>query len=226
MKQLILDLALPAPWTLDNFICGQNAEALHFVAAIAYGPLPETSLYLWGARGVGKTHILKAVTKASEQQGRPAYYLDCQQQTFPDNLADYTLLAVDNIEYLNKDNQIVLFDLYNTYKEEKRNFLAAGPYPPMLLSLRQDLTTRLGWGLVYELKTLSDTDKFTALKLRAQHLGFALSDELVQYLLQHTARDLPSLMQVLTQLDQLALTKHRHITLPLLREVLHSPIKE
>jgi DnaA family protein len=222
MKQLILDLALPAPWTLDNFICGQNAEALHFVAAIAYGPLPDTSLYLWGGSGAGKTHILKAATRASEQQGRPAYYLDCQQHPVPDDLTHYALLALDNIEHSTRENQITLFDLYNTYKEEGRNFLAAGAYPPMLLPLRQDLSTRLGWGLVYELKLLSDTDKFTALKLRAQHLGFVLSDELVQYLLHHATRDLPSLMQVLTQLDQLALTQHRSITLPLLKEVLYA----
>jgi DnaA family protein len=226
VKQLILDLALPAPWTLDNFICGQNAEALHFVAAIAYGPLPDTSLYLWGSGGAGKTHILKAVTQASEQQGRPAYYLDCRQHAIPDHVSNYALLAVDNIEQASSDEQIVLFDLYNTYKEEGRNFLAAGSYPPMLLPLRQDLTTRLGWGLVYELKPLSDTDKLTALKLRAQHLGFVLSDELVHYLLHHATRDLPSLMQVLTQLDQLALTKHRHITLPLLKEALQSPLEE
>ena len=216
MKQLILDLALPVPWTLDNFICGQNAEALHFVAMIASMPLSDISLCLWGGAGVGKTHILKAATNASEHQGRSAYYLDCQHNAIPDNLNDYALLAVDNIECLNSDNQIVMFDFYNTFKEDGRNFLAAGNASPMRLPLRKDLATRLGWGLVYELKPLSDIDKFLAIQQRAQHLGCILSDDLIHYLLRHATRDLPFLMRVLTQLDHVALMLHRHITLPFL----------
>lgn len=220
MKQQILDLALPEPWTLQNFIFGQNEELLHQIAVAAYGPLPETSLYLWSMSGAGKTHILKAATLASNQQGRAAYYLDIKTNPLPDNLADYQLLAIDNISALNENDQIRIFDLYNTYKESGNNFLVAGEMPPMLLPLRRDLSSRLGWGLVYELKTLSDTDKYSALQQRAQHLGFALSEEVTQYLLRHTARDLASLMQILAKLDELALTQHRHITLPLLREVL------
>lgn len=220
MKQLILDLALPAPWTLERFICGKNAEALHFVGEMAHATLAETSLYLWGESGVGKTHMLKAAVKASEQQGRLACYLDCRHSDFSVSFVDYKLLAIDNIESLNSEQQIVIFDLYNTYKETGRKFLAAGTHPPMLSSLRRDLATRLGWGLVYELKALSDEDKLLALQNRAQHLGFTLSGELAQYLLWHASRDMPSLMQALTELDRLALTKQRHITLPLLREVL------
>lgn len=220
MKQLILDLALPEPWTLQNFIRGQNEELLHHIAICAYGPLPESSLYLWGMPATGKTHILKATTHASNQQNHPAYYLDCQQNPLPTNLNDYALLAIDNIHCLDESNQITIFDLYNTYKESGRNFLAAGNASPMVLPLRKDLTTRLGWGLVYELKPLSDADKFDALQQRAQHLGFTLTDEVTQYLLRHTSRDLNALMQLLAKLDKLALTEHRHITIPLLKSLL------
>lgn len=223
MQQLILDLALPAPWTLQNFICGQNEELLHHIAAIAYGPFFASSLYLWGSTATGKSHILKATTHASNQQGHPAYYVD-GQSVLPAALEDYALLAIDNIHCLNESDQIRAFDLYNTYRESGRNFLAAGNTSPAFLPLRKDLSTRLGWGLVYELKPLSDTDKFSALQQRAQHLGFTLSDEVTQYLLRHTDRDLPSLMLLLTKLDELALTQHRHITIPLLKEILQKPL--
>ena len=224
MQQLILDLALPAPWTLQNFVCGQNEELLHHIAAIAYGPFFASSLYLWGSAATGKTHILKATSYASNQQGHPAYYVDGQSGPLPENLETYALLAIDNIHCLHEKDQIRAFDLYNTYRESGRNFLAAGNTSPAFLPLRKDLSTRLGWGLVYELKPLSDTDKCSALQQRAHHLGFILSDEVTQYLLHHTARDLPSLMQLLTKLDELALTQHRHITIPLLKEILQKPL--
>jgi DnaA family protein len=220
MKQLLLDLALPTPWTFEEFVPGENAEALHFVAMMTREPLPEYAIYLWGDKGAGKTHLLRAAIKATQKNGHTAQYLDCACDSIVYPLPGCDLLAIDNVMLLNDSQQIVIFDHYNTMKEQGRNLLFAGDLPPMLLPLRPDLTTRLGWGLVYELKGLSDEDKRLALQTRAQHLGFILTDEQTAYLLRHASRDMPSLMTVLTVLDQLALAKHRQITLPLLKDAL------
>ena len=90
----------------------------------------------------------------------------------------------------------------------------------MLLPLRDDLTTRLGWGLVYQLKTLSDADKAAALQRYARRLGFELGEELVDYLMRHAERDLPSLYRKIANLNALSLSKQRPVTLSLLREAL------
>jgi chromosomal replication initiation ATPase DnaA len=61
MKQLALDIAAPAAPSLDNFIAGRNAEAIVALYALANGANTESFIYLWGASGCGRTHLLRAV---------------------------------------------------------------------------------------------------------------------------------------------------------------------
>jgi DnaA family protein len=98
--------------------------------------------------------------------------------------------------------------------------LAAGRVPPLQLALREDLRTRLGWGLVYQLKPLSDADKAVHLRAEAARRGLRLSEEVVGYLLTRLPRDLPNLNSVLDGLDRYSLATHRPVTLPLVREAL------
>jgi DnaA family protein len=98
--------------------------------------------------------------------------------------------------------------------------LAAGNAPPTGLALREDLRTRLGWGLVYQLRPLADAEKAQYLRAEATRRGFALSEEVVWYLLTHLPRDLGRLRALLDRLDRHSLARQRPVTLPLVREVL------
>jgi len=100
--------------------------------------------------------------------------------------------------------------------------LAAGDAPPAQLALRDDLKSRLAWGLVYQLRPLSDADKALHLRAEAARRGLELADEVVWYLLNRLPRDLPRLNATLDLLDRYSLSRQRHITLPLVREALAS----
>ena len=91
---------------------------------------------------------------------------------------------------------------------------------PAGLALREDLRTRLAWGLVYQLRPLSDADKAEHLRAAAARRGLRLSDEVVGYLLTRLPRDLPSLNGVLDALDRYSLAAKRPVTVPLVREAL------
>jgi DnaA family protein len=132
------------------------------------------------------------------------------------------MLAVDDVETLGAQAQLEFFHLYNALRECQGVVLAAGNAAPARLQLRADLLTRLGWGLVFQVHALSDDDKRIALKRHAAARAFDLRDEIVEYLLRHLKRDLPSLMAVLDALDRYSLETKRSITLPLLRELLQS----
>src|SRR5919108_695820 len=88
------------------------------------------------------------------------------------------------------------------------------------VALREDLRTRLAWGLVYQLKPLSDADKARHLHAQAARRGLRLPDEVVGYLLTRLPRDLASLNAVLEALDRYSLSAKRPVTLPLVREAL------
>ena len=88
------------------------------------------------------------------------------------------------------------------------------------LELREDLVTRLAWGLVYQLHALTDEEKARALAERATSRGFRLRREVADFLLTRARRDLPSLLAMLDALDRYSLETKRPITVPLARELL------
>lgn len=197
MRQLPLPISAAAQPSLDNYVAGANAEALDRVRALAAGRLAEAMVYLWGEPGSGRTHLLRAAAQANPG-----------------------LVTADDVETLDPGQQHALFIAINTARDGGPGVLTAGNAPPAGLQLREDLRTRLAWGLVYHLKPLSDPDKVRHLRAEAAHRGLELSDEVVWYLLSHLPRDLATLRTVLDRLDRHSLARKRAITLPLVREAL------
>lgn len=209
MKQLLLDIA-PAPEpSLVNFVAGRNSELLTVLRDLAGNAHGKRSLYIWGGTGSGRSHLLKAAHAHFIQTG----------------LKDGELSIVDDIETTDDATQIALFNRFNELRDSGGAFIAAGPCAPIQLDIRDDLRTRLGWGLVYQVFALSDAEKAEALQRHAAERGFRLPGDVVDYLLRHVRRDLPSLMGMLDALDEWSLTAKRPVTVPLLRQLLQLPLK-
>jgi DnaA family protein len=130
------------------------------------------------------------------------------------------VVAVGAVEALDELAQIALFALYNRLRENGGVLLVSGASAPAHLQLRDDLRTRLGWGLVYQVQALSDEEKALALNQHAQARGLTLPPEVTHYLLRHGRRDLPSLLGVLDALDEHCLRLKRAPSVPLLKEVM------
>ena len=224
MSQLLLDIAPDRRPTLDNFVVGRNLELLSALRHALSGDSSERFFYVWGGTGSGKTHLLQACVSAAQDMQQSAIYA---QGNVPPRVLDMgaTMVAVDDVGQLDDAAQIGLFDLYNQMRDNGAMLLVSGMESPLHLKLRDDLRTRLGWGLVYQVHSLSDAEKAQALTQHAHSLGFVLPTEVTQYLLRHGRRDLPSLMAVLESLDAHSLRLHRPPTVPLLKEVLRHELK-
>ena len=219
-EQLVFDLATPEPPSFGSFLPGGNAEALAVVKALAGGEAGETGLMLWGVPGAGKTHLLRATVAAVAARGRPAVFVATPDELSGrelDVLVGQDVVAIDDIDRAGPDAQGRLFTLFNGLREQGRHLVVASRIPLAALSLREDLRTRLGWGLVYEVTPLADADKPAALAAYARGRGFALADDVIQYLLAHGRRDMAALVNVLAALDRYSLSTKRPITVPLLR---------
>lgn len=229
MRQLLLNLEAPKPPSLDSFVTGRNAELAArldtLVQADLAGAAPafdERFLYVWGAAGAGKSHLLHALADATG--GR---YLDAKALTSPAAIeVAFThdpatrLYLIDDCDRLNPLAQIAAFGLFNQARDNGGALVAAGALPPALLALREDLRTRLGWGLVYQLHELTDAEKIEALTRAAEARALMLSPGVLPYLITHFQRDMRSLSAMLDALDRYSLETQRPITLPLLRNLL------
>jgi len=195
MKQLLLDIQPAPPQSLDNFIVGHNAEAVASIYYLLEDSAESSFIYLWGAAGSGKSHLLNAAN----------------------NLGVH---IADDVHLLDNDGQIDLFNTYNQLKADGSKLIAAGLHAPSQMHLRDDLATRLAWGLVYQLQPLTDTEKAEALKNHATERGMRLPDEVIAYCLRYLRRDLPTLMSTLNALDEWSLTEKKPVTVQMLKKLL------
>ena len=217
MRQLLLQLAPPPEPTLDNYVPGRNGAALQALRHIAAGARAEHFVYLWGEPGSGRSHLLRGLARAAV--GRKAVYFD---GALGGGAAEYCLIAIDEVQSLSAQDQVELFDLYNRARAGGGALVAGGDAAPARLALREDLRSRLAWGLAFQLHPLSDEEKAAALREHASARALALGDEVIAYLLKHARRDMASLIGILDALDRYSLEHKRALTLPLVREALDS----
>jgi DnaA family protein len=221
-RQLLLDIRPSQPPSLENFVVGGNVELLACLRTLAQ-PRSFDAVFLWGPAGCGRSHLLRATQAAAGLAQRRAVYFASEEVGADLACPPGSLLIVDDVEKLDQAAQIALFRAFNTARLAGLALLMSGTVPPRDLALREDLRTRIGSALVYEVQPLSEEDKAATLKARAMQRGMRLDDDLIGYLLRHAPRDLPSLLASLDALDRASLALRRPPTLPLLREVLREP---
>jgi len=220
MKQLVLELASPPLPSLDNFVVGGNAEVIAALRALAQGDSRERFIYLWGGNSSGRTHLLRAVLQALREAGRSVRW--CAAGEGLDAVPGSEVVGVDDVQNLSPAAQIKLFNIFNNLKDDTGVLVVTGDVPPARLSLREDLLTRLAWGLVYEVHALSEADRRAAVLDYAVARGFELPGAVADYLLVHAPRDLHTLRTLVDGLDRLSLARKRAITVPLTRELLQA----
>lgn len=241
-RQLPLTLSNNPRPSFNNFITGNNGEILSRLKEIitniiksarlgtninsqaTYSFQNSYGMYLWGAHGSGKTHLLQATASALE-----AKWCRFLTSTSLIKLFHYDktvkLYIIDNCENLNHKQQRATFNLFNQISSEQHSFLiVSGSTLATHLPIRDDLRSRLAWGLNYQLHSLRDDEKILALLKKAEDKGLKLHEEIIHYLLNHFHRDMFSLSILLDQLDIYSMETKRPVTIPLIKAMLsHSP---
>lgn len=225
--QLPLGLALRDSARFNSFYPGENLEAVHELQLSATGR-GEALIYVVGAGGMGKTHLLQAACYEAAQSGRTTGYLPLQELlgfavTVFDDLEQLDLICLDEVAAVagHEDWERGLFDLFNRVRQSGSTLLiAAGKRPDQAGFLLPDLVSRLGWGVTYLLKPLAEHDVIAALRCRAQARGLQLPEETALYLLRRFPRDLPTLFALFDTLDTASLIEQRRLTVPFVKSVL------
>lgn len=225
MTQMALDIGLVSGPTLRNFFPGPNQAALQHLVLWAgnerRSPVPT---YLWGASGSGKTHLLRAVQTQLRNAGAAVGWLDASIHEPGAFDEQWQVVILDDVHLYSAVQQHAAFNWFvnatTPGEGGQRWVLAAGETPPADLSLREDLRTRLGWGHVFALQVLAESERRAVLRQHADARGIFLSDEVMDFMLTRFSRDLGSLVQLLDQLDGYALQTQRAVTVPLLKSML------
>lgn len=217
--QIPFDFFLPEAPRFDNFVVGDNGEPVTRLLALAAGGAESgaRAVVLWGGHSVGKSHLLAAVTADATAT---ALLLNAAS-TFPaDPFVSAQILCVDDADRLNSEQQAWLFTAFNHLAQSGGVAIASGQTPPGRWPVRDDIRTRMGSGLAFELLPIPQDDLPAALSHYAAGRGFNVSNEVLTFLLSHHRRDIASLCQTLAGADRLSLALKRRVTVHFLRSYL------
>jgi DnaA-homolog protein len=208
---------VPAPeQRFDNFVVGDNTLLVDTLRA----PLSPAPVYLWGGAGCGKTHLLRALAAQALAAGERVAAFGLGDAAPWESDDEARLVLLDDVGRYDAAQQHAAFTCFVEAATRGVAIVAAGRLPPVDLPVREDLRTRLGWGLVFQVQVPGEEQIRAALRREADRRGILLSDRVMHYLLTRFARDLGHLMALLDRLDAFSLMSKRRVTVELLKSML------
>ena len=194
MDQLLLNIHPPSIKSLENFVIGDNFEAISVIKKFTTDKNLQF-FYLWGVQGSGKSHLSSVVKNNN-------------------------ILVIEDIESMNDIEQIEAFSIFNNCKENGKKLFITGSNSPNNMGLRSDLASRLSWGIVYQIKALTDNEKKLALLNHSKQKGMSSNVKVIEYCMKNLKRDLHYLIATLDALDNWSLKTKKPMTIPLLKKLL------
>lgn len=205
--------------TFDTFIVGRSNTLAHAaakqVATSRRGePLMFNPLYIHAGVGLGKTHLLQAITWVGNSSERKVLYLTAERfmygfvsalrtQTtlaFKEAVRAIDVLVIDDLQFLQgKSTQAEFCHTLNTLIDAGRQVVIASDRPPAdLENLDDRVRSRLAGGLVVEIGALGEELRLEILKsriaaARVHHPGFEVPAPVLAFIAKsvtHNGRDL------------------------------------
>ncbi|MCB1787483.1 MAG: DnaA regulatory inactivator Hda [Chromatiaceae bacterium] len=225
IRQLPLALALRHAPDLRDFVAGPNQAILDALRRGLDGER-EPLIYLFGASGSGRSHLLLGQCAAAQLRGLRCAYLPLAAReelatAMLDGLETLDLVAVDDVHAIAGDRpwEEALFALFNRCRDRGTRMLFSADRGPAALPLTlADLRSRLAWGLTIGLQPLDDAARHALLLALAARRALQVPDEVARYLLERGPRHPGGLVELLTRLDHDSLAAQRRLTIPFVRD--------
>ena len=219
--QLPLDIGLDVEARFDTFFAGPNENA---VAALREPPRP--GVWLAGARGSGRSHLLQAA--AADYPPGSAFYLPLRAgmpAAAVEDLPVDALVCIDDIETVAGESEWerALLVLYERLLGGGGRLVVSAPARPADAGIGlADLESRFAALSQFRLQPPDDAGQLEALLMRAEARGLRLPEDTARYLLLRLPRDLAVLFDRLRLLDERSLAAGRRLTVPFVRDVLRA----
>lgn len=228
-------------YTFDNFVVGKPNELAYAAARrVAETETPTFNpLFLYGGSGLGKTHLMHAIAWHIRHNfpNRRVIYMSAEKfmyqfvralrykdtVSFKEQFRSVDVLMIDDVQFIGgKDTtQEEFFHTFNALVDRNRQVIVSADKSPQDLDkMEERLRSRLGWGLVADLHPANYELRLGILAAKAEKLGCAVPDKVIEFLAHRIATNVRELEGALNRIIAHSQLVGRVISVEMAQEVL------
>jgi len=219
-QQIPIEFPVRVARAREDFMIGDsNADAVQWIDQWPNWPAP--ALFLCGPAASGKSHLAAVwQTKSKAAKINPQDLIANEAQTIS---AKGENLVIDGIDPWLGDPaaETTLFHLYNILKEEGRTMLLTTRAAPSHIEFAiPDLASRFRAAPTTTIKSPDDTLLQNIIVKMFADRQIQINEDILKYLMPRIERSFKSISDIVAKSDELALSKHRAVTIPIIRDAL------
>ncbi len=241
------DLNLNRKYTFEEFVSGSSNQ-FAYAAAMAVANNPATTynpLFIYGAVGLGKTHMVNAIGNAilkKSPQMRICYYTSekfmnelinslryNRMDEFRNKFRSMDVLLIDDIQFIagKERTQEEFFHTFNAlYESHKQIIVTSDKFPKDIPGLEERLRSRFEWGLIADIQPPDVETKLAILKMKAEQNSIKLPEEVALFLANSVCSNVRELEGYLIRIGAYASLTSTPVSLEMAREVLKDILVE
>ena len=225
-------------YTFDNFIVGNSNKFAHAACtAVAANPaMNYNPLFIYGPSGLGKTHLLYAVTneiKRKKPNAKIIYIkgVDFTNQFIEALAAQMTnefrnkyrscdVLLIDDIQFIagKTSTQEEFFHTFNALYEEHKQIILTSDRPPKDMKTLEDrLKTRFEWGLLADIQPPDIELRVAIIKKKAEQVGIKIPENVLTYLAENIRSNIRQIEGAMKKLGAIYFLSGQEITIEVAR---------
>src|SRR6266566_3072337 len=237
-------------YSFQTFVIGKSNE-LAAAAAHAVAEAPGKTynpLFIYGATGLGKTHLMQAIAHAVLEKnpetrlqyfGAEQFINDVIESIHARTMSEFRrryrndvdLLLVDDVHFLEgkEMTQEEFFHTFNALFEAHKQIVLTSDRPPKEIpGLEDRLISRFEWGMVADIGHPDLEHRIAILRKKAEqdHLELTIPDDVLRFIAEHIRSSVRELEGCIIKLLLFASLKNREVTIELAREALSDKIRQ
>ncbi|MBQ7378247.1 MAG: chromosomal replication initiator protein DnaA [Clostridia bacterium] len=225
-------------YTFDNFIVGSSNKFAH-AACVAVANHPATDynpLFIYGPSGLGKTHLLYAITNEFKRK-RPDItviyikgedftnqMIECMARRtmneFREKYRSCDILMIDDIQFIagKVSTQEEFFHTFNALHEDGKQIILTSDQPPKDIKTLEDrLKTRFEWGLIADIQPPDPELRIAIIKKKADQIGIKISDDVLEFLAENLRSNIRQIEGAVRKLSAIGFVYGKVITMDVAR---------
>ncbi len=230
-------------YTFENFIVGNSNKFAHAASiAVANEPACKANvdsyaynpLFIYGPSGIGKTHLLYAITNHIKKTRPELKILYLKGEDFTNEMIDSIarkttpqfrekyrtadVLCIDDIQFIagRDSTQEEFFHTFNALYEDHKQIILTSDRPPKDIKTLEDrLKSRFEWGITADIQPPDPDLRAAILKKKAEQMNIQLTPEVVNFLAENLKSNIRQVEGAIKKLGALSLLTGTPITIEL-----------